>query len=101
VALAAHRVEEGIKRSKGEAGLADYEVRTWRGWHHHQALLLIATWFLVLETRRGKKWTPALTVPQIRDGIAMVLRAAYQCHTLNQIARDKTRRLRRNESARF
>jgi len=55
VALAAHRVEEAIKRSKGEAGLADYEVRTWLGWHHHQALSLIATWFLVLETRRGKK----------------------------------------------
>jgi SRSO17 transposase len=55
VALAAHRVEEAIKRSKSEAGLADYEVRTWLGWHHHQALSLIATWFLVLETRRGKK----------------------------------------------
>lgn len=55
VALAAHRVEEGIKRSKSEAGLADYEVRNWAGWHHHQVLSLLAVWFLVQEVRRGKK----------------------------------------------
>ena len=34
VALAAHRVEEAIKRSKSQAGLSHYEVRNWRGWHH-------------------------------------------------------------------
>jgi SRSO17 transposase len=55
VTKAEHRIEECLKRAKGEAGLADYEVRTWQGWHHHQALALIATWFLVEETRRGKK----------------------------------------------
>jgi SRSO17 transposase len=52
---AGHRVEECLQRAKGEAGLADYEVRTWRGWHHHQALALVATWFLTEEARRGKK----------------------------------------------
>jgi len=55
VAKAEHRIEECIQRSKGEAGLADYEVRTWKGWHRHQTLSLIATWFLVCESRRGKK----------------------------------------------
>jgi SRSO17 transposase len=55
VAKAEHRIEECIERSKSEAGLADYEVRTWSGWHHHQALSLLATWFLVLETLGGKK----------------------------------------------
>jgi SRSO17 transposase len=49
VTRAAHRVEECLKRAKGEAGLADYQVRTWAGWHHHQALSLIATWFLAGE----------------------------------------------------
>ena len=55
VALAENRIEEAIKRGKSEAGLADYEVRNWRGWHHHQVLSLIATWFLASEARRGKK----------------------------------------------
>jgi SRSO17 transposase len=51
---AEHRIEESLKRAKGEAGLADYQVRTWEGWHHHQTLSLIATWFLTRETGRGK-----------------------------------------------
>lgn len=55
VSKAAHRIEECLQRAKSEAGLADYEVRTWRGWHHHQTLSLMATWFLTRETRRGKK----------------------------------------------
>jgi SRSO17 transposase len=55
VAKAEHRIEECIQRAKSEAGLADYEVRNWKGWHHHQTLSLIATWFLVTEARRGKK----------------------------------------------
>lgn len=55
VAKAAHRIEECFQRGKGEAGMADYEVRNWVGWHHHQTLSLIATWFLTLETRRGEK----------------------------------------------
>lgn len=55
VAKAEHRIEECLQRAKSEAGLADYEVRNWIGWHHHQTLSLIATWFLILEARRGKK----------------------------------------------
>jgi SRSO17 transposase len=55
VAKMEHRVEECLQRAKGEAGLADYEVRNWRGWHHHQTLALLATWFLTQETRRRKK----------------------------------------------
>jgi len=51
---AEHRIEECLQRAKGEAGLADYQVRTWEGWHHHQTLSLVATWFLTQETRRGK-----------------------------------------------
>jgi SRSO17 transposase len=55
VAKAEHRIEECLQRSKSEAGLADYEVRNWTGWQHHQTLSLLATWFLERETQRGKK----------------------------------------------
>jgi len=55
VARAGHRVERCLQRGKGEAGMAEYQVRTWTGWHHHQALSLVAAWFLVQEARRGKK----------------------------------------------
>jgi SRSO17 transposase len=55
VAKAEHRIEECLQRAKGEAGLADYQVRNWLGWHHHQTLSLLATWFLTQETQREKK----------------------------------------------
>jgi SRSO17 transposase len=55
VAKAEHRVEECLERAKSDAGLAQYQVRNWIGWHHHQTLSFLATWFLTLENRRGKK----------------------------------------------
>lgn len=58
VAKAAHRIEECFERAKGEAGLADYQVRNWIAWHHHQTLSLLAAWFLNQETRRGKNPDP-------------------------------------------
>jgi SRSO17 transposase len=35
---AEHRIEQYLQRAKGEAGLSHYQVRTWRGWYHHQTL---------------------------------------------------------------
>ena len=101
VASAERRVEECFRRAKREAGLDHYEVRTWRGWHHHQTLSLIATWFLVKETRREKKSTPALTVPQVRQIIAMELLRIWNQTKPSWIINHANRRLRRNELARF
>jgi SRSO17 transposase len=58
VAKAKHRIEECLQQSERKAGLADYEVRNWTGWQHHQTLSLLATWFLVRETQPGKKMNP-------------------------------------------
>lgn len=55
VANAEHRIEQCLQRGKSEAGLADSQTRRWAGWHHHQTLSLLAVWFLIRETRRGKK----------------------------------------------
>src|SRR6266446_5979577 len=68
VAKAEHRIEECMQRSKSEAGLADYEVRHWTGWHHHQTLSLLATWFLERETHRGKKMDTGDNVPTDSPG---------------------------------
>jgi SRSO17 transposase len=55
VAKAEHRIEECLERAKGEAGLAQYQVRNWIGWHHHQTLSFLAAWFLTQEDMRGEK----------------------------------------------
>ena len=58
VAKAHLRIEECFRRAKSQVGLADYEVRNWLGWHHHQTLSLLAGWFLNVETRRAEKKDP-------------------------------------------
>jgi SRSO17 transposase len=62
VSKAAHRIEECFERAKGEAGLADYQVRNWAAWHHHQTLSLLAAWFLNQEARRGKNPDPGVDI---------------------------------------
>jgi SRSO17 transposase len=63
VAKAEHRIEECLQRAKSDAGLAEYQVRNWIGWHHHQTLSLLAAWFLTQEDRRGKKIHPGFDGP--------------------------------------
>ncbi len=36
------KVEEGYEQAKGEVGLDQYEVRTWRAWYRYMALALLA-----------------------------------------------------------
>jgi len=40
-------IETEFQTAKGETGLDEYEVRSWRGWHHHLALALLAGAFLL------------------------------------------------------
>jgi hypothetical protein len=48
-------IEASFKRGKSEAGMDEYQVRTWEGCHHHMALSLLAVWFLIGETHRVSK----------------------------------------------
>jgi SRSO17 transposase len=43
-------VERAIEDGKSDAGLADYQVRTWTGWHHHMAMVMLVLLFM-LETK--------------------------------------------------
>jgi hypothetical protein len=101
VAKAEHRIEECLERAKGEAGLGDYQVRNWKAWHHHLTLALLAVWFLNQETRPGKKLTPALTLPQLRQLIGGVIDAYLRTNVPASLCRHSTRWLQRNEQARF
>ncbi|RLG29478.1 hypothetical protein DRN97_11825 [Methanosarcinales archaeon] len=35
-------MERALEDAKGEAGMADYEVRGWLGWHHHMTMVMLA-----------------------------------------------------------
>src|SRR5438105_6554499 len=80
-------IEASFKRGKGEVGMDAYQVRTWQGWHHHMALSLMAVWFLLGETHRGQQVTPALTLPQVRYGLSLLLLEVFCTPGVDYICR--------------
>jgi SRSO17 transposase len=56
VACTRHEVEDYFEDAKSYLGMAQYETRSWVGWHHHMSLVAMAHLFITL-TRRdlGKK----------------------------------------------
>ena len=50
-------IEEAIEQAKGEVGLDQYEVRSWRGWYRHSTLSMLAHAYLA--TTRAEA-TPAV-----------------------------------------
>ena len=66
-------IETGFEDSKQLLGMGDYEVRSWRGWHHHMTLCILAHFFLVRTRLRLKKKAPGLTLPQVYQLLVTVL----------------------------
>ncbi len=46
-------IEEIFKLAKGQVGLDQYEVRSWRGWHRHMTLALLALAALTVGAAKG------------------------------------------------
>jgi SRSO17 transposase len=51
-------VEQGYQQMKEELGLDHHEGRSWRGFHHHACLVMLAFGFLTLEQRRARRGRP-------------------------------------------
>lgn len=48
-------IETCFQEGKQYLGMGQYEVRSWRGWHHHMTLCILAHFFLVRQQQRLKK----------------------------------------------
>jgi SRSO17 transposase len=49
-------IESCFTEGKGELGLDHYELRSWRGWHHHMTLVILAHHFLArLQQRLNRR----------------------------------------------
>jgi SRSO17 transposase len=51
-------VEQGYQQMKEELGLDHFEGRSWRGFHHHVCLVMLAYGFLTLEQHRARRGRP-------------------------------------------
>jgi FOG: Transposase len=66
-------VERSFQDAKGPCGMADYQVRVWRGWHHHMSLVMIAMLFLLEERMQNEQEIPLLSCADITTLLARFL----------------------------
>lgn len=58
-------IEHAFHEAKSQLGMAQYQVRVWQGWHHHMALVCMATVFMAREKRRSRVEFPLLSCRDI------------------------------------
>jgi len=68
-----HWIERGFEDAKSQLGMADYEVRKWRGWHHHMALVALAMLFILKERVKHAESAPLLSARDIVELLAFYL----------------------------
>jgi SRSO17 transposase len=90
-------VEQALRNAKSEAGLGDYQLRLWQGWHHHMAMVMLAMLFM-FEVRREHK--PDLSLLSCHD-IVEVLRVLLPRAnvTYEDIVRQLEERHRRRQAS--
>lgn len=91
-------VETCNEDGKNELGMDHYEVRGWKGWHHHMTMTFLAHLFLVrLRVKMGLD-APALTIAQVRQLLQVVL---PQRKFDAQSALDEVERIQRRNRAAY
>jgi SRSO17 transposase len=68
-----HWIERAFEDAKSQLGMADYEVRKWRGWHHHMAMVALAMLFLLKERVEHAESAPLLSARDIVELLAFYL----------------------------
>jgi SRSO17 transposase len=66
-------IERAFQDAKSELGMADYEVRGWKGWHHHIALVCLALLFTLKTRVANATQVPLLSVRDIVELLEVYL----------------------------
>ena len=72
-------IETCFAECKGELGMDHYELRFWRGWHHHMTLVILAHHFLV-------RWQQKLA---LREGALAGSAAAARARSASGVGSDR------------
>ena len=62
-------VESAFKESKSDIGMSEYQVRSWKAWHHHMAMCMMAQAYVLTEKKAHQKDRPLLSAYDIRQVI--------------------------------
>jgi len=87
-------VERSFQDAKQEAGMSEYQVRGWRAWHHHMALVMMAQHYVLSEKIRYNEEYPLLSAYDIRE-IIMMTYATKGADTSETIAQMRYRHRQR------
>ena len=66
-------IERVFQDAKSEIGMAQYEVRGWRAWHHHMAMVCMAMLFLARERILAVEQAPLLSARDVVELLAHYL----------------------------
>lgn len=90
-------VEHALRQGKQDVGLGDYQVRGWRGWHHHLALVMMAMLFLLEERQLHPQTRPLLSGRDVRALVNHFL--PRRDTTLEEVLRQMEVRHRKRQAA--
>lgn len=66
-------VERVFQDAKNEAGMDEYQARSWMAWYHHMALVMMAMLFLLQERLTHSEDLPLLSTRDVKILLARVL----------------------------
>lgn len=66
-------IERTFEDGKGIAGLADYQVRNWTGWHHHMTMTILAMLYLMMLSMDLGKKIEFLTVQDVKEIFEVIM----------------------------
>lgn len=66
-------VERSVEEAKSEVGMDEYPVRTWRAWHHHIPLTMLALLCMLPQRVRHQEAMPLLSCRDLRWILGQVL----------------------------
>ena len=66
-------IEHAFHEAKSQLGMAQYQVRVWKGWHHHMTLVCMALLFTEIYKEGVKEEVPLLTARDITELLAYYL----------------------------
>lgn len=100
-------IERSFEDAIELAGMADYQVRNWKAWHHHMALVLLAMIWITKEQKHFlkviKKVTPQDIARILKQKIPLIRHTALSVATIiiqNHLNRKNSRRCKMRKKGR-
>jgi SRSO17 transposase len=66
-------IERAFQEAKNEAGMDEYQARSWQAWYHHMALVMMALLFLLREKHLQSEALPLLSAADVKLLLARLL----------------------------